>query len=77
MPEKKFYKTVLMPIEVAAGDFCWEHTGDRRICGYFNNEGGRPRCELRLDSMHSLRYGPDGVPKPPECLRLKEARSPR
>jgi hypothetical protein len=64
----KFYKTVLMPIEVCVGDYCW---GDRRICGHFSNEGGHPTCDLKFD----LPYKADmrgRVLKPKECKNLPE-----
>ena len=37
----KYYKTVLMPIHVTVGDYCF---GDGRCCESFDNEGGYIRC---------------------------------
>ena len=69
----KFYKTVLLPVEVAEGDYCWcpgEEYGTTRICGHFDNEGGHPVCKLDIDS---LKYDKKfGVKKPEKCLKLKE-----
>jgi len=39
----KYYKKVLMPIEVSYGDFCF---GDGRVCGHFSCKGGAPDCNL-------------------------------
>lgn len=64
----KFYKTVLMPIEVPFGNYCW---GQKRICGHFDNEGGHPTCALNLGCLD--RDGTGAVPKPMECEKLKEA----
>lgn len=60
------------PIVVPAGRFCWDcAAGD--ICDAFDNEGGRPSCDEHLDCRKTLRYDKEGrVPKPPECLKLKE-----
>ena len=61
-------KTVLMPIEVPDCSYCWEPCDPYRICGYFDNEGGHPTCELNLGS---LKYeGEGGVKKPVACARL-------
>jgi hypothetical protein len=62
-----YYKTVLMPIQVTASDYCWDR---ERICGYFDSEGGHPRCNLDLGL---LRFNEQGyVPKPEKCLKLQE-----
>lgn len=63
----KYYKTVLMPIEVAAGNYCW---GEGRICEHFDNEDGRPSCELKFGGLTYDNKG--NVPKPLGCLKLKE-----
>jgi len=63
----EYYKTVLMPIQVPIGDYCW---GDGKCCEYFDNEGGYSSCDL---NFHSLKDDPKGrVLKPKECLNLKE-----
>lgn len=63
-------KTVLYPVEVPDGKFCWEHSGSREICGYFDNEGGHSKCEL---VWHwDLKDTKEGVLKAPECEALKE-----
>ena len=33
-------KTVLMPIDVPDGKYCWEFCGTHEICDKFDNEGG-------------------------------------
>ena len=64
---KTFYKTVLMPIEVPYGDYCW---GDGRICEHFDNCGGYPSCDL---NFCPLKFDAKGhIPKPPECRVLQE-----
>jgi hypothetical protein len=63
---KELYKTVLLPIAVTAGNHCWD--GDR-ICQHFDNYGGHPTCSFSFN----LSYDEKGrVPKPKECLELKE-----
>lgn len=65
----KYFKTVLFPIQVAYGDYCWGGQ-DNKICGHFDNEGGHPHCVLRIGT---LKYDKDGyVPKPSECRDLKD-----
>ena len=69
---KKYYKTVLMPIEVSVGDYCWECSRiEGRICGHFDNsEGGYPNCTL---GFTGLKEGINGsVRKPESCKNLKE-----
>lgn len=75
----KFYKTVLMPIEVAEGRFCWgreENEDVTRCCSNFDNEGGHPKCKFDLEwggRTFGLKYDKYGfVPKPESCLKLKE-----
>lgn len=64
---KTFYKTVLMPIEVPYGDYCW---GDGRICEHLDNYGGCPSCDF---NFCSLKFDTKGrIPKPPECRALQE-----
>lgn len=65
---KKYFKTVLLPIKVSFGDFCWDREG--RICDYFNNEGGHSRCGLNLCPLKEDKEG--RVLKPIECKDLKE-----
>ena len=63
----KYRKTVLMPIEVPPGEFCW---GNNLICQYFNNEGGHKECELGFEPLE--RNGRGEILKPKKCLNLKE-----
>jgi hypothetical protein len=66
MAHKKFYKTVLLPIQVSEGEYCW---GYGKICNHFDNEGGHPTCKLGFD----VDIDKDGhVKKPKECSELKE-----
>lgn len=70
--KSEFYKTVLMPIEVALGDYCWG-PGKKQshvCCGHFDNEGGDPRCTLSLGYLNYTNLG--NVKKPEKCLNLKE-----
>ncbi len=64
----KYFKTVLIPIQVTYGDYCWGGP-DNRICGHFNNEGGHPTCVLKIGTLKSDKEG--YVPKPSECMNLK------
>ena len=68
---KIYYKTVLLPIEVAFGDYCFGGR-EHRICPHFNNEGGHPNCYLfayeDLKYDNKTRY----VKKPDSCKNLKE-----
>jgi len=67
---KIYRKTVLMPIEVSEGDYCW---GDGRICEHFDNEGGNPSCDLKF---YPLEFDTKGrIPKPVECLTLQEQKN--
>ena len=64
----KYFKTVLFPIQVAYGDYCWGGQ-ENRICGHFDNEDGNPVCVLKIGD---LKHDKDGyVPKPSECINLK------
>lgn len=65
---KKSYKTILLPIEVCTGNFCW---GDGKICGYLNYEGGYPTCDLRM-SYDLKSDKKNRVLKPKKCKNLKE-----
>ena len=72
MGKKKFtinhyYKTVLLPITVSNGDYCWD---GKRVCSHFNNEGGHGRCTLHIDFLKRDKTG--FYPKPDKCLKLKE-----
>ncbi len=63
----EFYKKVLMPIQVCAGDYCF---GYARVCPNFDNEGGYPTCNLQFD-LTGCSQGCD-VLKPSKCKDLKE-----
>lgn len=58
------YKTVLLPLRVPAGNYCWEFFGEHSICPLFSNIDGIPVCGA---SLGNLEYTDDGVPKPEEC----------
>ena len=64
------YKTVLFPISVPKGDYCWNRE-EGVICGHFGNEGGHPDCSfnrfigLKYDEKHNVKKC-DG------CLELEE-----
>jgi len=67
--EKKYYKLVLLPLEVCVGDFC---LGDGRVCGNFDNDGGHPTCRFNLS--HDLKYDKYvRVAKPNKCKNLRDA----
>lgn len=63
----KYYKIVLMPIQVCLGHYC---CGYGRVCGHFDNEGGHPTCSIKLGY---LKYDSAGnVLKPDRCKKLME-----
>ncbi len=64
----KPYKTVLLPIEVCTGDYCWD--GYEHICEYFDNPIGYGRCILEIANLERDKEG--RYPKPKRCLELKE-----
>lgn len=69
--QMKFYKTVLLPIEVAEGDYCWgSDAGQSRICPHFDNEGGYATCDLGFELKDFDELGQ--VLKPEKCRNLKE-----
>lgn len=59
-------KTVLYPIEVPEGKFCWPQ-GDNS-CDHFDNEGGHSVCELDLGDLKDVA---EGTLKAPKCAALK------
>lgn len=62
-------KTVLYPLRVPIGVFCWEYTGEHQICPQFDNDGGTPSCPFFNEWR--LKVGVDGVLKSKKCLELK------
>lgn len=67
MSDEKKVITVLLPIEVIAGDYCWDYDSGDSSCDHFNNEGGHSICDL------DFRYLNDSVRvlKPDACKLLK------
>ncbi len=61
--------TVMFPIRVPVGDYCWEYNGGA-ICSHFNNEGGPAVCTLGFDIINLTRTL-KGVEKPKDCKCLK------
>lgn len=62
-------KTVLRPIEVPVGKYCWAFdTHSSELCEYFSNEGGHSTCDLDFWDVKDTK---EGVLKPKECLNLK------
>jgi hypothetical protein len=65
-------KTVYLPIEVPAGNYCWEHTDNvfnSVLCNYFDNEGGHSTCYFGFDIKNTIK----GVLKDQKCINLREA----
>jgi len=60
-------KTVLLPIKVPEGDYCW----DWKIasCRHFDNCGGHETCDLKF---YGQKQTDGGILKPRECLELEE-----
>ena len=61
--------TVLLPIVVPEGKYCWGPWPDYEICGYFSNEGGHSTCAFLWD-IKDEKHG--WVLKSERCLSLKE-----
>jgi hypothetical protein len=68
-PQKIYYDRVLMPIEVAHGDFCF---GGGVCCGHFDNYGGHRTCDLNFYPLEEDEEG--RILKPEVCRSLKEAK---
>jgi len=64
---KKFYKKVLLPVTVSAGDYCF---GNGYCCEFFDNEDGYPVCALNVGELNYDKE--DNVPKPNVCINLQE-----
>ncbi len=64
----KLNKTVLMPITVPEGNYCWD---GNRICYHFDNYAGEPSCLLKIDELKADETG--YYPKPKKCKDLPEA----
>ena len=63
-----FKITVLFPIVVPGGKYCW-HDPSQSLCEHFNNEYG-PECDLKLGE---LKYTKEGfVCKCENCLNLQQ-----
>ena len=60
-------QTVMLPIEVPVGDYCWK-SSDACLCEHFDNEGGHPRCYYDLGWLKYDKIG--SVRKPAACLSL-------
>jgi len=66
----KYYKTVLIPIEVPVGNYCWGDEKTWRICPHFSNKGGHPLYDFGYEP---IRYDKKGcVPKPKKCKELSD-----
>ena len=62
-------KTVILPITVPSGSYCWEFSGKFECCEHFSNEGGHPSCALGFYNTTDKRGG--GALKDPKCNALK------
>lgn len=67
----KYFKKVLMPIEVSAGNYCW---GNGRICEHFGlvyniNEHVQHICKLGFRLL--IKDEKERFLKPKECRLLK------
>ncbi len=67
------YKTILMPIQVPYGDYCWRGTMQGACCDYFDNHGGGQRCSKGFYGLINAASG--GVLKPDICKNLKQSKS--
>lgn len=67
----EYYKKVLMPIKVSAGNYCW---GNGRICEHFGlvynaNERAQHICKLGFRPL--IKDEKERFLKPKECRLLK------
>ena len=60
-------KTVMLPLVVPEGKYCWEYNG-HAVCEHFDNEGGLGECSIFRGHVNR---DDDGYTKLPECLALK------
>ena len=61
--------TVLYPIEVPEGDYCWKYgNSPHGPCQFFDCEGGHSKCDLNFWDVKDVA---DGVLKAPKCKELK------
>lgn len=67
---EKGYKTVLLPISVPDGNYCFGPSKEGRAvcCRYFDAHGGGSSCELRNVGIVRDNYG---ILKPDVCKNLK------
>lgn len=61
-------KTVLLPINLPKGDYCWDYSKNG-TCDFFDNEGGTPSCELQ-PYFFTPKNSKNGVLKDPDCAKL-------
>lgn len=61
--------TVLYPIEVPEGDYCWPFLPYTGACEHFDNNGGGHRCSLGFRPIK--RDDQKGFKKAPACLQLQ------
>ena len=60
------FKTVNLPIQVPDSDYCWD---GKVCCGYFDNEGGHPTCDLGFSVERDKKWN---IPKPGGCSTLEK-----
>lgn len=65
------FKTVMFPIQVPKGKYCWKYSEDGAICKHLSSEFG-DECVLGLDGGGFLESNSDGVLKPHKCNMLME-----
>lgn len=63
------YKTILLPIEVPNGKYCWQ---GQMPCEYFDNEGGHGRCTIPGLYAREESRGSFNVLKDERCLNAQE-----
>ncbi len=61
---------ILTEHEVPVGEICWARGFQDTICGYFDNEGGTPSCDL-FDRVLKERKEDSCPMKCEECLSAK------
>lgn len=64
-------KTVLLPIEVPVGAYCWHFKGEIAICEHFDNSSGEHVCKLGFLLSRIKDETDEGYLKPQECADLE------
>jgi hypothetical protein len=67
------YKTVMLPLEVPKGRYCWQYGKvNTPLCEFYDNEGGHSTCMLGVGfTPREIRKDSTGIQKDPRCNALR------